>query len=255
MTYNYLQTLKYYATWLDIPVSRFDEKGIVLIETEKRHICPKGHPRNLEMYCAAFPDSLFISFSQELNKVIHFEKTFNQFINVTEGIGKLNELFSDKLKHRKAHYYTVLPENVDLSKAIKLTKDQNDDYYAFFIAQNPNASPDGWLDDYYLKLVENNRCYGVYEDGILVSVTGAPDIPFMEGIITEPGIDTLIPYRNKGYALAVCTKYLQYALSKNEVPIWTCWHNNVASYKLAEKLGYEYLCDLFTVEGVISNCN
>ena len=253
MTYNYSQTLKYYAEWLDISVGRFDERGIVLIETEKRRICPTGHSKNLELYCAAFSDSLFISFSPELNKTIRFEKIFNQNTGVAEGVVKLNSLFSNKLIHRRAHYYTVIPKNINLSKAVKLQKEQYDDYYAFFMDQHPNSSPDEWLNEYYVYLVENSRCYGIYENGVLASVTGAPDVPYMQEIITEPGIETLPQYKNKGYASAVCIKYLQHALNKNEVPIWTCLNNNAASCKLAEKIGYKHLCDLFTVEGTIAN--
>ena len=117
------------------------------------------------------------------------------------------------------------------------------------MTQNPKASPDNWLLDYFNKLVENNRCFGVFEDNILVCATGAPDIPFMDDIITEPGIDTLTNYRSKGYAKAACAKYLEYALAQNETPIWTCWHYNMASCKLAEKLGYKHFCELYTIEG------
>jgi RimJ/RimL family protein N-acetyltransferase len=75
----------------------------------------------------------------------------------------------------------------------------------------------------------------------------------MEDIITEPGIDTLPEYRRKDYAFAACAKFLENALSHGYVPIWNCRNDNAASYRLAEKLGYAFLCGLFTVEGVISN--
>ena len=253
MSINHFEkTKKYYADWLDIPVEQLDVKGISLIETPQRRICPKGHPKNLELYCVAFTDSLYISFSPELDNEINFSEVYKNISDTADGVSKLNTIFPEKLKHRKAHYFTELPKDIETSNVVMLRKENYEDYLSFFVTQHPNASPDGWLLDYFKKLVENNRCFGVFKDNILVCVTGAPDIPFMEGIITEPGIDTLANYRGKGYAKAACAKYLAIALMQNETPIWTCWHNNTASYKLAEKLGYKYFCDLYTIEGVKS---
>ena len=248
----YMQTKKYYAAWLDIPVERFENKGISLIETPKRKICPKGYPKNLEMYCVAFNDSIFISYSPELSKNIEFNDIFNGAVDVSTSIIKMEKIFTDKLRHRRAHYFTKLPKNIDTSKVVLLKNDNYNDYLQFFISQNPNASPDGWLYDYFVCLVKNNRCFGVYDNNILVCAIGAPDIPFMDDLITEPGIDTLIDYRRRGYAKAACAKYLEFALKQNKVPIWTCGHNNTASYKLAESLGYKWFCDLYTIEGNIS---
>ena len=89
----------------------------------------------------------------------------------------------------------------------------------------------------------------------VVSVTNSPDIPFLPEIITEPGIDTLENYRCKEYARVVCAAYLKHAETSGLVPIWiwTCCHNNAASYRLAESLGFVKLCELFTVEGSISH--
>jgi RimJ/RimL family protein N-acetyltransferase len=247
---HYTQTKKYYASWLDVPLEHLDKKGIFLIETEKRKIYPKGHPKNLEMYCVAFDDSIFISYSKELNEKVNLRNCFDDIVDKNIAIDKLTALFGEQLKHRKAHYFTSLPENIDFSKVVVMKKENYEDYLQFFLKQNPKASPEGWLYEYFIKIVENKRCFGVYEEDILVCATGAPDIPFLEGIITEPGIDTLKDYRNKGYALAACAKYIEVALNKNETPIWTCWHSNIASIKLAEKLGYKWFCDLFTVEGI-----
>lgn len=170
-------------------------------------------------------------------------------MTVDAGIAKLNELFGDNLKHRKAHYLTQLPSDINTAEVVCLKKENYPDYLSFFMKQHPSASPEGWLDEYFMKISKAKRCYGIYVNNALVSVTGAPDIPFMEKIITEPGIDTLVEFRCKGYAKAVCTEYLKNAIFQNQVPIWTCSYNNVASYKLAEKLGYKWFCDLYTVQG------
>jgi hypothetical protein len=245
---NYFQlTRQYYSNWLDIGINEMVKEGIVLIESKKRKICPKGHSRNLELYAVAKDSSLFISFSPDIDNKVKIRDNFSKIITVDAGITKLKELFNGKLHHRKAHYFTELPDGIDTSEVVCLKEKSYPDYLKFFTKQNPNASNDGWLEEYFSNICNDKRCYGIYKDNNLICVTGAPDIPFMEGIITEPGIDTLLEYRCKGYAQAVCAEYLKNSISRNEVPIWTCWHNNDASYKLAEKLGYRWFCDLYTV--------
>jgi hypothetical protein len=249
---NYFQlTKQYYSNWLNINANEMDKEGIVLIETNKRKVCPKGHPKNLELYAVANNSSLFISFSPDINSQMQISHNISKSSTIDAGIAKLKEVFREKLHHRKAHYFTELPDGIDTSEVTCLKRENYPDYLKFFTRQNPNASPDGWLEEYFISISDNKRCYGIYKDNNLVCATGAPDIPFMEGIITEPSIDTLKEYRSRGYAQAVCAEYLKNATSRNEVPIWTCWHSNVASYRLAEKLGYKFFGDLYTIEGNI----
>lgn len=246
---NFLElTKKYYSQWLDIDIDQMDKKGIVLIRTDKRKRCPKGYPKNLEVYAIANNSSLFISFSPDIDEEVNISKIFSKLTSVDAGVAKLKELFGERLYHRKTYYFSKLPDDIDTSEVICMKKENYADYLSFFMKQHPNASPEGWLEKYFTKISEGKRCYGIYKDNILVSVTDAPDIPFMEGIITEPGVNTLAEYRGKGYAKAVCAKYLENAISRNEVPIWTCLHNNIASCKLAEKLGYKWFADLYTVQ-------
>ena len=242
-------TKQYYADWLDADADAMDRKGIVLIETNKRKICPRGYPRNLELFSVATSEGLFVSFSPDLGNKVHVRDGFNAITAVEAGIAILKEIFKEKLCQHKTYYFTELPDNIDTAEVVCLKKDDYPAYLSFFIKQNPDASPEGWLEGYFTKLADNRRCYGIFRDRALVCATGAPDVPFMDGVITELGVDTLAGFRGKGYAQAVCAEYIKNALSRNEAPIWTCWHNNIASSLLAERLGYQWFSDLYTVEG------
>lgn len=55
----------------------------------------------------------------------------------------------------------------------------------------------------------------------------------------EIGIETVEQYRGKGYAEKVCVKLIDYCLEKNLEPIWSCKLENQASFRLAQKLGFE----------------
>lgn len=55
----------------------------------------------------------------------------------------------------------------------------------------------------------------------------------------EIGIETILAFRGKGHALAVCHKMIEYCLQKNFEPVWACRADNQQSIALATKLGFE----------------
>ena len=69
---NLEYTKEYYSIWLDISSAELGQKGVTLIKTDKRKICPDGYPRNLDIYCVCFQDSLFISYNPDLDDESHF---------------------------------------------------------------------------------------------------------------------------------------------------------------------------------------
>ena len=55
----------------------------------------------------------------------------------------------------------------------------------------------------------------------------------------EIGIETVENNRGKGFAIATCTSLIDYCLAYKYEPIWSCRLDNVGSYNLAQKLGFE----------------
>jgi len=55
----------------------------------------------------------------------------------------------------------------------------------------------------------------------------------------EIGIETVEQYRGFGYAELTCCKLIDYCLEMDLIPVWSCRFENTASYKLAQKLGFE----------------
>jgi GNAT superfamily N-acetyltransferase len=55
----------------------------------------------------------------------------------------------------------------------------------------------------------------------------------------ELGIETIEAYRSKGFAQYACVALIDYCLENNYEPVWSCRLENTASYKLAQKLGFE----------------
>jgi len=55
----------------------------------------------------------------------------------------------------------------------------------------------------------------------------------------ELGIETRPEYRGKGFAIYTCSALIDYCLENNYEPVWSCRLENTASYRLAQKLGFE----------------
>lgn len=57
----------------------------------------------------------------------------------------------------------------------------------------------------------------------------------------------MMEYRGKGYAVAACAKCIKEIMKNGKVPQWSTDINNVASKRLAERIGFIKLADVITV--------
>jgi len=55
----------------------------------------------------------------------------------------------------------------------------------------------------------------------------------------ELGMETFEEYRGKGFAKQACFALIDYCIENNYEPIWSCSYENMGSYNLALKLGFE----------------
>ncbi len=55
----------------------------------------------------------------------------------------------------------------------------------------------------------------------------------------ELGIESLSEFRGKAFAIHTCVALIDYCIENGYEPIWACRLQNVNSYKLAQKLGFE----------------
>lgn len=78
--------------------------------------------------------------------------------------------------------------------------------------------------------------FSVLDNGELASTAYSAFI--QEGQL-EIGIETVKEFYGKGYAAACCSKLIDYCLENNLEPVWSCKYDNTASFKLAQKLGFE----------------
>lgn len=60
----------------------------------------------------------------------------------------------------------------------------------------------------------------------------------------EIGIETVEKFRGKGLAEKVCEAIIDYCITNKYEPVWSCRKENIGSYKLALKLGFETVMEI-----------
>lgn len=84
--------------------------------------------------------------------------------------------------------------------------------------------------------ITNGVGYSLYYKHKLAAIAFAS---FVEENVLELGIETIEAYRGKHFAYKVCAALIGYCLENNLEPLWSCRLSNIASYKLAGRLGFE----------------
>ena len=87
-------------------------------------------------------------------------------------------------------------------------------------------------DDFY----KNGVGFSLYYENRLASTAYSA---FIHDNKLEIGIETFETFRGKGFAQNVCSALIDYCIQNGYEPIWSCRKENINSYKLAQKLGFE----------------
>lgn len=127
----------------------------------------------------------------------------------------LERIFERRADHSIKY---VLTDPSLASGAAVLAAEDYGAYESFWKKCHPGSRDVGWLKGYFLEMVQERTCIGVFVDGMLVSCTDAPGMPYLENEVQEIGINTLPEYRGKGYASAACRKCLREILQRGKAP-------------------------------------
>ena len=210
---NYLdETIKYYAEWLGVSPELVDQAGTFYLSfSPHRDTVQEGYNKPFDLYAYLSAETTIVTYGQALLQSVDWIQS--SFKN-TKDISKLRGIFYDQfgklLQHDYKYYFSKLPSDIDCSKANQLTLKDYPAYLQFFKTQYPDSEAETWLADYYKEIVEKGYAFGFYVGGNLVSVSDAPDMPYMKDRAVEIGMNTLLAYRNKGYARIVLGAMLNF---------------------------------------------
>ena len=62
------------------------------------------------------------------------------------------------------------------------------------------------------------------------------------------GVETQENYQHRGFAAIVSKAMIKYILEHNKKPVWACHYKNLASAKLAEKIGFDKIAECFVIK-------
>ena len=249
-------TMRYYAEWLDVEPEVLDAPGVFVVPSRRREERQAGYSRAFQLYCYISGETTVISYHRRFeDRKGDLVQLFAHDGDLEETKAALPELLGVAPRRACAHACTHayryrfvrLPEGLDTARARQLTRDDYADFLTFHTAQYPDAHQASWLQAYFNEIADNGYIYGLYVDGRLVSATDAPDLPYMDDVVVEPGINTLPSYRRRGYARTVVGALLKQWLKEGKVPLWSCSFANTGSQRLAESLGYAKLADVITI--------
>lgn len=224
-------TNEFYSCFCGINLSETN-KGISFVCTESRNDEVRGFGCKYSIYILVKENACIISYAPQYADF--FEKL--QGKSVDDILTAVKTAFPIK----KMQLMIFKGERVsEYGNACVLKKSDYPLYEEFFLLNSPKANPAGWLQDYFEEKTEKEYFTGYVQDGKLVSVCDAPDMPYMDNIIQHTGIVTLKNERKKGYAKRTAALAAHHLIENGICPQWECHVSNTASIALAESIGYE----------------
>lgn len=247
-----LLTKEYYAHWLSVSPSLLNMSGIHSQFSPERDHQQEGYSEHFDFYGYFSDRTAILSYGNQLCDEIRWISDFLTTKRDFQEFGKLVQNHFGVQPHTDYKYYFDHLVDVDTSHVKQLTLQDYPAYLEFFQTQYPDSEAETWLEEYFTEMVNQGYVFGVFVDGKLVSATDAPDMPYMKDILVEIGINTLPDYRNQGHATAVVIALIKKILNEQKAPIVSCSSLNLASQRLAEKVGFKKFADVvvFSLERV-----
>ena len=97
--------------------------------------------------------------------------------------------------------------------------------------------------------ISKGVAFSLYYDGKLASTAFSA---YLHDDKLELGIETYDEFKGKGLAYKACTALIEYCIEKGFEPVWACKRDNVGSYQLAQKLGFENVKEISYYRLVLS---
>ena len=180
--------------------------------------------------------------------------------------------------------YKMIIENNSKRRFILFNNDNRiDDYFAhkekitiekrYFFEYNEKFAPCYFLNDYQVKSIDIeaiNKMEGritpafSWNDmdeflakgkGYYMEINGKIAAWAFSAAISDKeidiGVETNEKFQGKGLATVVSKEMLKYILSERKRPVWACHFQNIASAKLAKKLGFEEVDECSIIKKIV----
>ena len=191
----------------------------------KEYALNRNNNRDSHEWMQAFPKNWDVELKELFND--HFIKSSNNKTNQTKNIIELNTRVNFKFNLNK---YEELKREIKVPKktVIRTGKKEFESIEGAVIPSNFWNNADDFL--------KNGFGFSTYWNNEL-ACTAFSSVK-METFL-ELGMETVSKFRGKGLAQYTCSKLIDYCLENDYEPIWACRLENIGSYILAQKLGFD----------------
>ncbi len=229
----------------DVLNSSFEQ--VKFIHSTQRNRIQAGYVRQFDLYIFYQEDKMIFSYGDSvLDKIEEIKRRITSVMPINSLKHVLKQFWGGyTIKHNVKYVYDRIPEKT--LKSRPLTIDEYQKYYEFFMKNNSKCKDTDWLKDYFLNMVKENLCCGFFINELLVSCTDTPTVPYMRYEVQEIGINTLEGHKGNGYATDACITCAKEIIKNGKCPLWSTAIDNIASQKLAEKVGFIKFADVITI--------
>ncbi|MDF1549832.1 MAG: GNAT family N-acetyltransferase, partial [Bacteroidales bacterium] len=193
------------------------------------YLLNKEKKRTMSEWLQMHPYSWNTKLEQLIGADILKKKDLNTFIDGTSTSKKIIENTRVNFKFIKDRYQ-LFRDKIDLA-SYKIVRTDIDLYHQMDGSVVPKS---------FWKNAEQFDKQGVgfsllFENKLASTAYSA----FIHGKQLEIGIETSQEFQGRGLAAVACSAIIDYCLTSNMEPVWSCRLENMASFKLAQKLGFE----------------
>lgn len=235
-------TQEYYSLWLgEGGLLESTPSGVHFIHSSERNRAQYGYSDPFHLYALCRPDKTIISYGNALADRIDALKDASLH-DVSAVKNAVESLFSGKVGHSVKYVLNHIPQIKTHSRALTAK-----DLTHFCAFNGKSCIAEDWFLEYFTNMVSDRLCWGYFLDGELISCTDAPGMPYLADRVQEIGINTLPKHRGRGYASDACIAAAQEILRQGKCPMWSTSISNLASQRLAEKVGFVPFAEVITL--------
>ncbi len=237
-------TMQYYSHWLGYDNILLNvDSGITFIKSEERNKVQDGYSNQFDIYAWIENNKLIVSYGEKVApKIPLLQNKIADCFSVDTVSQAISEIYGHPPSHSIKFVYTGMATQNQMARS--LVEGDYEKYLEFFQKANPGCSDTDWVKEYFEEMTDSHICCGVFIDDCLVSCTDAPLMPYMDNKVQEIGINTISDFRGKGYAAQAAIVCAENIIKSGKCPQWSCSADNIASFRLAEKIGFTKLSDV-----------